>query len=338
MTIENKNITLSALTKAKAEIKEEFPQPPTNLIFDDGEPLESNRHRIAMNTLIHSIIQHFAQKNDYFVGGNMFIYYSSEQVRNKDFRGPDFFVVFDVDGTKDRQGWVVWEENGRYPDVIIELMSPTTASIDMGIKKDIYEQIFHTSDYFVFNPFKPDSLRGWHLNSNRTYQPIAPNSEGWLWSERLGLWLGIWEGKILNVTTNWLRFYDSQENLVLLPEEAAEAKANAAEAKANAAQTEAEAAQAKANAAEAKANAAQTEAEAAQARAENAQNQLEMAKQQALQQGTFRQLLRVLTLRFGQIPIEVEKRLEQLSVEQLENLIEIVLTTESLDNFLAQLG
>ncbi len=328
MTIENKNITLSALTKAKAEIKEEFPQPPTNLIFDDGEPLESNRHRIAMNVLINSISQQFAHRNDYFVGGNMFIYYSSEQLRNKDFRGPDFFVVFDVDGTQDRQGWVVWEEQGRYPDVIIELMSPSTASIDTGIKKDIYEQIFHTSDYFVFDPFKPDSLRGWHLNLDQGYQPITPNHRGWLWSERLGLWLGIWEGRILNVTTNWLRFYDSEENLVFLPKEAAEAKANAAEAKAHAAEAKAHAAEAKAEAEVAK----------AQARAENAENQLEIAKQQALQQGAFRQLLRVLTLRFGEIPVEVEKRLEQLSVEQLENLIEIAFTTESLDNFLAQLG
>ncbi|MEX0267904.1 hypothetical protein AB3R30_02060 [Leptolyngbyaceae cyanobacterium UHCC 1019] len=29
--------------------------PPTDLIFDDGEPLESNRHRIAMNVLIRSV-------------------------------------------------------------------------------------------------------------------------------------------------------------------------------------------------------------------------------------------------------------------------------------------
>ncbi|BAI94324.1 MAG: hypothetical protein P5700_24415 [Arthrospira platensis PCC 7345] len=28
--------------------------PPTDLIFDDGEPLESNRHRIAINVLIRS--------------------------------------------------------------------------------------------------------------------------------------------------------------------------------------------------------------------------------------------------------------------------------------------
>jgi hypothetical protein len=31
--------------------------PPTDLIFDDGEPLETNRHRIAMNTLIRSLQQ-----------------------------------------------------------------------------------------------------------------------------------------------------------------------------------------------------------------------------------------------------------------------------------------
>jgi hypothetical protein len=31
-------------------------QPPsTDLIFDDGEPMESNRHRIAMNVLIRSL-------------------------------------------------------------------------------------------------------------------------------------------------------------------------------------------------------------------------------------------------------------------------------------------
>jgi hypothetical protein len=42
--------------------------------------------------------------------------FSSAQVPNRDFRGADFFVVLGVDGT-DRPGWVVWEENGRYPDV-----------------------------------------------------------------------------------------------------------------------------------------------------------------------------------------------------------------------------
>jgi hypothetical protein len=42
-----------------------------------------------------------------------------------------------------------------------------------------------------------------------------------LWCETLGFWLGTWEGTIQRETAIWLRFYDREENLVLLPEEAA---------------------------------------------------------------------------------------------------------------------
>jgi len=198
------------------------PMPPTDLIFDDGEPVESNRHRIAMNTLIRSLQQAWANRNDFYTGGNMFIYYSSEQARNRDFRGPDFFAVLDVDGTSERKGWVVWEEDGRYPDVIVELMSPSTAEVDTGTKKDIYERVFKTRDYFVFDPFDPTSLQGWRLDANLHYQPLVPDERGWLWCQTLGFWLGTWEGTIDRETAVWLRFYDSFGTLVLLPEEAAE--------------------------------------------------------------------------------------------------------------------
>src|SRR5881296_1277934 len=49
----------------------------------------------------------------------MFIYYSARQVRNRYYyKGPDFFVVRNVDGVKDRPCWIVWEEDGRFPNVI----------------------------------------------------------------------------------------------------------------------------------------------------------------------------------------------------------------------------
>jgi Uma2 family endonuclease len=86
----------------KAVDWENPPIPPTDLIFDDGEPLESNRHRIAMNALIRSLQQAWADRDDYFTGGNMFVYYSSAQVKNRDFKGPDFFVVLDIDGSYPR--------------------------------------------------------------------------------------------------------------------------------------------------------------------------------------------------------------------------------------------
>ncbi|MTJ52192.1 hypothetical protein FJR38_05660 [Anabaena sp. UHCC 0253] len=237
---------------AIVEVEWEPHDPPTDLIFDDGEPLESNRHRIAMNVLIRSLQQLWSDRNDYFTGGNMFIYYSSTQIRNRDFRGPDFFAVLNVDGNKSRQGWVVWEENGRYPDVIVELMSPSTEGIDKGIKKDLYEQTFRTSDYFVYNPFDPNSLQGWHLDDNQQYQLLTPNENGWLWCRRLGLWLGTWEGTIDRETAIWIRFYDVAGNIVLLPEEAAKLREEEAKLREEAAKLREEAAKLREEEAQAK--------------------------------------------------------------------------------------
>jgi Uma2 family endonuclease len=270
--------------------------PPSDLIFDDGEPLESNRHCIAMNTLIRSLQQAWSDRDDFFTGGNMFIYYSSAQVRNRDFRGPDFFAVLDVDGTTERQGWVVWEEGGRYPDVIVELMSSSTAAVDTGAKKEIYDRIFRTPDYFVFNPFDANSLQGWHLDSSLGYQPLVPNEQGWLWCQTLGFWLGTWEGTIDRETAVWLRLYDEAGNLVLLPEEAA------------------------------------------QQQLEIAQQQAQAAQQQGLQQGALRQLLRILTTRFGEVPPEVEQGLQTLDLNQLEDLVEVALAVETLAQFTSQLS
>ncbi|MDB9495401.1 Uma2 family endonuclease [Spirulina major CS-329] len=205
--------------------------PPTDLIFDDGVPLESNRHRLAMNVLIDSVYAALKPREDFYAGGNMFVYYSLAQIKNRDFRGPDFFVALNVDGKKERQGWVIWEEDGKYPDVIVELMSPSTATVDLTAKKEIYEQRFSTSHYFVFDPFDSRSLQGWALQ-NGQYVALQPNDQGWLWCESLGLWLGTWYGPILQETTDWLRFYFPNEQLVLLPREREYERAEQAEAQA----------------------------------------------------------------------------------------------------------
>ncbi|WP_264322275.1 Uma2 family endonuclease [Zarconia navalis] len=219
----------------------EHPQPPQNLPYDDGEPLETPRHRTAMNLLIASANDYLARiRSDFFCGGNMFVYYSEAQVRNKDFRGPDFFAVLDVEGEdiRDRKYWAIWDETGRYPDVIVELMSPSTARIDKVLKKDLYERTFKTRDYFVYDPYQPESLQGWTLDANQTYQPLSANDRGWLWCRTLELWLGTWEGTVQQQSATWLRFFDRDGNLVLLPSEAAEAELNRTEAELN--RTEAE--------------------------------------------------------------------------------------------------
>ena len=217
----------------------------TDLIFDDNKPLRSNRHRIAINVLIRSLQQLWSDRNDYFTQGNMFIYYSSSQVKNRNFRGSDFFAVLNVDSSNSQAGWVVWEENGRYLDMIVELMSSSTAEID-SIKKYLKHQIFRTSDYFVYNPFDPNSLQGWHLDDNQEYRSLIPNENAWFWCRHLGLWLGTWEGTIDRETATWLRFYDVAGNLVLLPEEANKAQVEKVKAEADKFKVQAENAKAKA--------------------------------------------------------------------------------------------
>jgi hypothetical protein len=153
----------------------------------------------------------------------------------------------DVDGSYRRQKWIVWEEEGNYPDVIFEYLSPSTRHNDLGPKKNLYEQVFGTTEYFCFdylNPEGEDSLLGWRLSSGR-YQPITPNEQGWLWSEKLQLWIGKWQGTYDRDKSTWLRFYSEEGELVLTLAEAAEAKAEAeaqaraaAEAKAEAAERE----------------------------------------------------------------------------------------------------
>ncbi len=59
----------------------------------------------------------------------------------------------------------------------------------------------------------------------------------------------------------------------------------------------------------------------------------EAAEQQGLQQGAWRQLLRLLTIRFGSIPEDVETRLQSLDLNQLEELLEVALTAEAIAQF-----
>lgn len=187
------------------------------LISEDGIPLESNWHRIQINLLIDSVNFLWRDRNDYFVGGNMFIYFNLEQARNKDYRGPDVFIVKNVDISRNRDYWAIWEEGGRYPDIIVELSSPSTTNIDLGYKKNLYEKVFHTQEYYCYDPDK-QKLMGWQLVRG-CYEELKPNEKGWLYSEELGVWLGKWQGGFKRLKAAWLRFYTENKELVPIYEE-----------------------------------------------------------------------------------------------------------------------
>lgn len=68
--------------------------PPANLPYDDGKPMGSLWHfGNAALLLANYVAARGGKCDDYFIGANMFVYYSLQQVRNQDYQGPDIFIV-----------------------------------------------------------------------------------------------------------------------------------------------------------------------------------------------------------------------------------------------------
>ncbi|HEY9802246.1 MAG TPA: Uma2 family endonuclease [Leptolyngbyaceae cyanobacterium] len=184
---------------------------PSGDIYSDEPPLESSLHLQQLILLLKCLEWWWQDRQDFFVSGNLTIYYSPNQRKSEDFRGPDFFVVLGTQ-RRPRKSWVVWQEGGNYPNVIIEVLSDSTATTDRGLKKQIYQDTFRTPEYFWFDP---DTLEfaGFVLMAGK-YQPIEANSQGWLWSQQLELYLGVHQ--------RTLRFYTNEGELVPTPEETAQ--------------------------------------------------------------------------------------------------------------------
>ncbi|NJO51394.1 MAG: Uma2 family endonuclease [Leptolyngbyaceae cyanobacterium RM2_2_4] len=177
--------------------------------LESVEPeMESSLHYAQLALLVACLEWLWRDRNDFFIGANLTIYFSRQQLKTQDFRGPDFFLVKKTQ-KRPRRSWVVWEEDGKYPDLIIELLSDSTAGNDRNLKKEIYQDRFRTPEYFYFSPDTLE-LAGYRLIGQR-YQAIAPNSAGFLWSESLNLYLGVHQGQ--------LRYFDPEGQLVLTPEE-----------------------------------------------------------------------------------------------------------------------
>lgn len=62
------------------------------------------------------------------------MFFHHDPQNRKKFRGPDFFLVLDVED-RERKSWVVWQERMRFPDVVIELLSDSTREVDKVEKK-----------------------------------------------------------------------------------------------------------------------------------------------------------------------------------------------------------
>jgi Uma2 family endonuclease len=202
-------MTIAQELESQADISQDVIFPPSD-IFSDEPPLESDLHLEQITLLIQCLKWLWQDRQDFYAAGNLTIYYSPHQKKSEFFRGPDFFVVLGCE-LRSRKSWVVWEEYGKYPNLIIEILSDSTAKIDRGLKKEIYQDTFRTPDYFWYDPFTQE-FAGFHLVDGK-YQSLQANAQGHLWSEQLGLYLGVEQGL--------LRWFTPDGKLVPTPQETA---------------------------------------------------------------------------------------------------------------------
>ena len=207
-------VTLAELAALGVEL------PPTedDLPYDDGMPMESQRHVMQLQLLMDPLRRYWADRQDVFIGGNMFVYFSLEQVRKRDFLGPDFFVALGVP-PRERKSWVIWQE-GKGPDVVIELLSYSTMARDKGEKKRLYQDCMRVPEYFWFDPFSGE-WAGFTLRDG-VYVPIAMDAQERLFSQQLDLLLVRWEGSYHGLSAGWLRWATVTGVLLPTPQEALE--------------------------------------------------------------------------------------------------------------------
>jgi Uma2 family endonuclease len=185
--------------------------PDARILLSDEPEMESSLHYLQLMLLVACLNWHWQDKTDYFIGANLTIYFSRQQLKKRNFRGPDFFLVKDVTN-QPRNSWVVWEEDGRYPNLIIELLlSDSTSKIDRTLKKELYQNRFRTPEYFWFSPSNLEFM-GYRLIGD-SYQEIPVTTSGKRWSEQLQLFLGVENKKLC--------YFTPEEKLILSPDQLA---------------------------------------------------------------------------------------------------------------------
>ncbi len=266
-----------------------------DLPCSDGVPMETEQHRLQMELLINSLKPWLNKSNKGYVSGNMFVYFSPDQVKNEDFKGPDVFVVLGVSNCM-RKSWVVWEER-KAPDIVIELLSESTAVKDKGHKKRIYQDKLKVDEYYWFDPHNTNDFQGFRLVDS-IYQELPLKNNSFI-SQSLGLKLSCWHGVYQDFDTVWLRWKTLSGKLLLLPEEAETKRANIKAKLASTAtkwakaetqradvaeqrvEVEAQRAEAEAQRAEVEAQRAETEAQRAEAEAQRAEAEAQRAEVEA---------------------------------------------------------
>ena len=138
--------------------------PPAAVDYpsSDGKPLAENDVQLhAIHYAFGALRVYYGERTDVYVSGDLLIYYVEGNPRVS--VAPDTFVVFGVEDRM-RMNYKVWEE-GKGPDFVLEVASPSTWREDVERKPGVYARL-GVREYFLFDPtgeHLSPRLQGYHL-------------------------------------------------------------------------------------------------------------------------------------------------------------------------------
>jgi Uma2 family endonuclease len=151
-------------------------QPSAEIEYpcSDGTPVgETPEHRDNLLYLVDKLRRWLADDPQAYVSGNTFLYYERGNPRRH--VSPDVFVVRGIVKAPERRRYLMWEE-GKGPDLVIELTSTSTVEEDLEGKFALYRDVLRVQEYFLFDPLREcldPPLQGFRLRK-KEYAPIRP--------------------------------------------------------------------------------------------------------------------------------------------------------------------
>ncbi|MEG4850783.1 Uma2 family endonuclease [Microcoleus sp. B5-D4] len=226
----NETITATGLPPA-------FPDH-TQLPDEDGtfvKNFQEHPQSIILTDSIGPVVERLHPDGQYAIGQDCGIYWRETDPPERGAEAPDWFYVPNVPATLDgfRRSYVLWREH-MAPFIALEFASgngeeerdrtPLSVAADGTTTKPgkfwVYERIIRIPYYGIYE-MRTGNLEVYHL-IDFGYRRMEPNERGHYPIPVLDVELGLWQGSYQNQELLWLRWWDSQGNLLLTGSEQVE--------------------------------------------------------------------------------------------------------------------
>lgn len=210
----------------------------TQLPDEDGtfvKNFQEHPQSIILTDSIGPVVERLHPDGQYAIGQDCGIYWRETDPPERGAEAPDWFYVPNVPATLDgfRRSYVLWREH-MAPFIALEFASgngqeerdrtPLTVAADGTTTKPgkfwVYERIIRIPYYGIYE-MRTGNLEVYHL-IDFGYRRMEPNERGHYPIPVLDVELGLWQGSYQNQELLWLRWWDSQGNLLLTGSEQVE--------------------------------------------------------------------------------------------------------------------